>query len=206
MQQRHPQSSPGRPTQRRGSPGRYGTGSGTAGSHAHDGRSSSASCRSATSARAGTAASHIAEEADNENGNNTHFQSRFGNHCTCIPLISFSVHPDSSSHSPIWIPICIFSPAVEETYQVMCHGFLKQQRVTELGIQVERHVIYLLLWKTRRWRTQHWLNIETVHLNEEFRLLILKTGRLPLWTMKTREQEKGHEYINKQADMPKRQK
>lgn len=103
MQQRRPQSSPGYPTQRRGSPGRSGTGSGTAGSHAHDKRSSSVSCRSAASAQSGTGASHIAGEAEKVNCDNKHFKVDLADHCscTCIPLISFSVHQDSSSHSPI---------------------------------------------------------------------------------------------------------
>lgn len=75
MPQTHPQSSPGRPTRPRGSLGRSGTGSGTAGSHAHDRRSFSVSCRSAALAQSGTGASHIADEADNVNCNNKHFKA-----------------------------------------------------------------------------------------------------------------------------------
>lgn len=73
MLQRHPQSSPDCPTRPLGLPGRSGTGSGTAKSHAHDRRSSSVSCRSAASAQSGTGASHIADEADKVNCNNKHF-------------------------------------------------------------------------------------------------------------------------------------
>lgn len=74
MPQKRPQSSPGCPTQPRGSPGQSGIGSGTAGSHAHDRRSPSVSCHSATSAQSGTGASHIADKADNVNCNNKHFK------------------------------------------------------------------------------------------------------------------------------------
>lgn len=73
MLQRHPRSSPDCPTRPLGLPGRSGTGSGTAKSHAHDRRSSSVSCRSAASAQSGTGASHIADEADKVNCNNKHF-------------------------------------------------------------------------------------------------------------------------------------
>ncbi len=67
MPQTHLQSSPGCPTLPRGSPGQSGTGSGTAGSHALDKRSSLVSGRSAAVARSGTGASHIAEKVDHVN-------------------------------------------------------------------------------------------------------------------------------------------
>lgn len=74
MPQRRPQSSLSCPTPPRGSPGRSGTGSGTAGSPALDRRSFSASCRSAALAQSGTGASHIADEADGVKWNNTTLQ------------------------------------------------------------------------------------------------------------------------------------
>lgn len=77
MQQRHPQSFPGCPTPPLGSPGQFGTGSGTAGSHAHDKRSSSVSCRSAASAQVLTGASRIADKADKMKCKNKTYQSRF---------------------------------------------------------------------------------------------------------------------------------
>ena len=74
MPRTHPQSSPGCPTQPRGSPGQSGTGSGTAGSLARDRKSSSVSCHSAASVQSGTGASHIADKADNVNCSNKHFK------------------------------------------------------------------------------------------------------------------------------------
>lgn len=46
------------------------------------------------------------------------------------------------------------------------------------------NVSNLLLWQSIWWCTQHWLNIKTVHFNEEFWFLFLKTDRLPLWNSK----------------------
>lgn len=64
MPQRHPRSSPGCPTQPRGSPTQSGTGSDPAESPARDRTRSSASCRSAAVAQSGRGASRIAERAD----------------------------------------------------------------------------------------------------------------------------------------------
>lgn len=74
MLQKHPQSSPSCPTRLHDLPGQSGTGSGTAGSHAHDKRSSSVSGHLAAWVQSGTGASHIADQTGNMSGDDKHFK------------------------------------------------------------------------------------------------------------------------------------
>lgn len=175
---RHPRSFPGCPTRLRGWPGRSERGSGTARSPSPDRRLFSASCHSAASAQSGTGVSHSADEADKVE--KEYLKSYNSGYVLTATLSAYLQYP----FQRIKIVLLTLQDRAQDTssHQLQREDighweFLWWKAAVGAG---GKETLYLLLRETIWCWTENGLDVEAVHLNKEFRLLIVKTGWLPL--------------------------